>query len=377
MKGVTELPTVVQLFEQGVQRSLHTGMQVYVSLRSRTVADFALGQASPGQPMTPDHLMVWFSSGKPITAIAIAQLVDQGRLELDAPVARYIPAFAQQGKEAITLRHVLTHTGGFRAAPFRFPRDDWGTILDRICSARLEPNWTPGQKAGYHPSTGWFILGELIQRVSGQPVGDYLREHVLEPAGMVDSWVGMPANRYEAYGQRIAPMMDATRQPPAPSDRTAAAYLVPPSPGSNAYGPIRQLGRFYEMLLAGGRWEGRQILSEQRVQQWTSPQRVGLYDHTFKYPVDWGLGFIIQSQQNSPEPMPYGFGPHASRRAFGHAGMQSSVGLADPAHGLAVAIAFNGMPGEMRHQRRMHAILAALYEDLGLAQPTSSSAALQ
>ena len=110
------LPRTCALLEQGRQSVLHPGAQLYVSLRNEVVADFTLGESRPGVAMQPDTLALWLSSGKPLTVIAIAQLVDGGRLTFDAPVSRHLPEFAQGGKESITLRHLLTHTAGFRGA---------------------------------------------------------------------------------------------------------------------------------------------------------------------------------------------------------------------------------------------------------------------
>ena len=94
--------------------------------------------------------------------------------------------------------------------------------------------------------------------------------------------------------------------------------------------------------------------------------RFGMFDETFRHVMDWGLGFIVDSKRYGPETVPYGFGPHASSRTFGHGGAESSIGFADPEAGLVVAWVANGMPGEARHNRRNRAINAAIYEDLGL-----------
>ena len=92
----------------------------------------------------------------------------------------------------------------------------WDEVIDRICQARLEPDWVVGEKAGYHPFTSWFILGELVRIVSGTPLPQYVRQHVFEPLGMVDSWIGMPAARYYEYGTRIATLIDTERPQRAP-----------------------------------------------------------------------------------------------------------------------------------------------------------------
>ncbi|HEX4498044.1 MAG TPA: serine hydrolase, partial [Thermoanaerobaculia bacterium] len=130
-----------------------------------------------------------------------------------------------------------------------------------------------------------------------------------------------------------------------------------------------ELGRFYEMLLGRGSRQGQRLLLPQTVEAFTSPHRVGMVDATFKHVLDWGLGFIVNSIQYGAETVPYGYGHHASARTFGHSGYRSSAGFADPERGLAVALAFNGTPAADAHERRVRAVLDALYEDLGLSGP--------
>lgn len=356
-----------KLLEQGIAVGQHIGAQLYVSRNGEVIGDLALGEAQPGVTMTSDTLTLWLSSCKPITAVAIAQQRERGRVDLDAPVADHMPEFARGGKANITVRHVLTHTGGFRPSLFNYPEDDWDAIIDSICAMPLEPDWTPGSKAGYHVHTGWFILGEIVRRVSGEPLSAYLRRHIFEPMDMTDSWIGMDPERYDAYGQRIAVMPDTSKQPPRALGWHERDWVTHTRPGGNGYGPMRELGRFYEMLLAGGAWNGVRILQPDTVKLFTTRQREGMFDHTFQHTMDWGLGLIVDSKRHGVEAVPYGYGAHASDQTFGHSGWQSSTAFADPAHGLVVALAFNGAPGEKPHQRRIHAVLTALYEALGLA----------
>src|SRR4051812_31785948 len=105
-------PTLSQtalLIQQGIP-ALHPGAQLYVSMDGNVVADLAFGEAAPGRVMTLDSVICWLSSGKPVTAVAIAKLWQEGRLLLDDPVAKYIAEFGINGKEGITIRHCLTHT---------------------------------------------------------------------------------------------------------------------------------------------------------------------------------------------------------------------------------------------------------------------------
>ncbi|HEY6300180.1 MAG TPA: serine hydrolase domain-containing protein [Candidatus Binatus sp.] len=107
------LEKAAAVIEGGIKARFHLGAQLYVSRDGKTVGDLAFGEARDGVAMRPDTLMLWMSSIKPITAVAIAQMWERGKLELDDPVARHIPEFGAKGKERVTIRHVLTHTGGF------------------------------------------------------------------------------------------------------------------------------------------------------------------------------------------------------------------------------------------------------------------------
>jgi CubicO group peptidase (beta-lactamase class C family) len=207
--------------ESGIGRGLHVGAQLYVSLDGRAVADLAFGMARDGVAMTPDTIMLWMSSIKPITVVAVAQMWERGKIALDDPVAKYIPAFGAKGKDRITIRHVLTHTGGFRAAIGSWTADPWDSIIAKICEAEIEPRWMVGQTSGYHVASGWYILAEIVRRMSadGRPYSQYVREEILEPLGMRNTWIGMPAARWREYGDRVAPMHSA-----APSNRRGCIH---------------------------------------------------------------------------------------------------------------------------------------------------------
>jgi len=367
--GRERLPRMLALIEEGRERGQHIGVQLYVSLRGEVIADLAIGESRPGVPMQPGTLMLWLSSSKPVAAVAVAQLVERGALDYDAPVASYVPEFAEGGKEAVTLRHLLTHTGGFRTLPTGWPQVPWEKTIARICAMPLEPGWVPGEKAGYHPATSWFMLGEIIRRVDGRVYSQYVREEIFEPLGMRDSWIGMPIERYREYGERIGILQNTERGGLEPHAYTTEAHVISCAPGANGHGPLRELGWFYEMLLGGGERNGVRILSPESVSLLTTRQRERMYDLTFMHTVDWGLGFIINSNRYGWQTVPYGFGRHASEGTFGHGGMQSSAGFADPERQLAVAIICNGTPGEARHTKRIRQLATALYEDLFEIEP--------
>lgn len=362
------LPKFTAELEAGITAGLHLGGQAYISKADEVIADFGFGISQPDVPVTPETLMPWMSGSKPLAAVAIGQLLERRLVQLDDPVIRFIPEFGQGGKSTITLRHILTHTCGFRGKGREIPGTPWDDIIASLCALPLEPGWIPGAKAGYHIASSWFILGEVVRRVDGRDYSSYVRGEICEPLGMDDSWVGMPKDRFENYGSRIGRMYLTERgAAPSPLPWHEETYCTWFAPGGGGRGPIRELGKFYEALLAGGIGERGRILKQETVELLTHPQRVGMLDETFQHKIDWGLGFIVNSSQYGPQTVPYSFGVHASPATYGHGGFQSSCGMADPTHQLILAIVLNGTPGEARHSKRIRLLNSAVYEDLGLA----------
>jgi len=361
------LPGTRKAIADGISEGLQLGAQLFVSLAGETVVDAALGESRPGVPLRKDDLMLWLSSTKPITAMAVALLWERGLLDLDDPVTRFLPEFGAHGKDRITLRHLLTHTAGIRMLDLGFPDRPWEEIVARIAAMRPEPRWQPGHKAGYHLASSWFILGEVIARLSARPFSSFVRQEVLEPLGMLDSWIGMPSERFAAYAAagRIAPLW-RTEQAPEAGEGTGEAWTTRSHPGGNGRGPVRELGRFYETLLARGRREATPVWTPQTVEAMTARHRVGMLDHTFQHRLDWGLGFILNSNEYGADTVPYGYGHRSSPRTFGHSGYRSSVGFADPEQGLVVALTFNGTPSNDAHERRIRRVLDCVYDDLGI-----------
>ena len=361
------LPRTLQVIRGGITQNLHLGMQLYLSLKGEVVIDFAIGQNERNQTLTSQVLSPWLSSGKPLTAAAALQFVERHRLELESPVARYIPGFAANGKSGIRVAHLLTHTAGLRPVSSGWPHKSCEEILEKIYKNPMRREWVPGEKAAYDPGLSWFVLGEILHRIDGREIDQIVRQDLLEPLGMVDSWMTIPKHLHAAYGERIGILYYQKDQELHVVKGHELAVCLSPSPGGSMRGPISQLGLFYEMLLNEGQSSnGEQILSAQSVKLMTSRQRVGMFDQTFQHKVDWGYGIIVNSNQYGAETVPYGFGRHASENTFGHGGAQSSIGFADPQHQLVVAAVANGCPGEELHNERFRELNSAIYEDLGL-----------
>ncbi len=364
------LPLARGVIDDGISAGLHVGAQVYVSREGVPLADEAIGASFLPEDgdvsLDPEHLVLWLSATKPIGAIAIAQLWEQDKLDLDAPIAEVIPEFGVRGKAPISMRHILTHTGGFRTADLSDPTLPWDELVQRVCDSPLEDGWVIGETAGYHDRPSWYVLAEVVQRIDKRPYRDYVCEEIFAPLRMMDSWVGMHETVHRDYGSRIAGLYDTAGGAQRLTDWHREPYCTMVWPAGGGRGPMGELGALYEMLLHGGALNGARILDERTVVEFTRRHRVGAFDTTFQHTMDWGLGFILDSKRYGMQTVPYGYGRHCSEETFGHGGRQSVGAFADPKYELVVAVAFNGTPGEPRHNKRIRDFATAVYVDLGL-----------
>lgn len=377
MPEIDHLPATQKVIEDEFQRGSALGIQIYVSHEGRPVLDRAFGKFLNATPFQTNTLMRWMSAGKPLTAVALSRMKSAGLIQSwEDPVANYWPEFGLQGKDGVTLRHLLTHTGNFRNADRLVsqvhPRS-WAELTEAVAGAPLEdPEKAPGDFAAYHTGGSWLVLGEIIRRLSGRGVEEVhlaFRDWVLDPAGMKDSWIGMTEEDLAGYekadqlGWLHYTAGSDIREHPKRDQRSA--FLIA-QPGGGARGPVRELGRFYEIMLQALSGQSADFLSREAAKELVEQHRGGRFDETFQSTVDWGLGFMLNSIQYGRAP--YQFGPHASPETFGHGGSQCSIGFADPENKLVVAWVWNTTPGEPPHQRRNEALNQAVYEDLSIAK---------
>lgn len=308
----------------------------------------------------PDALFWIFSASKPYVAIVIHQLVESGRLHLDDAVAAYWPEFAQNGKREITVRQVLRHRSGLahagsylgeaRAMP------DWHRSLRRIEDAR--PQW-PIDTVAYSPLAFGFILGEVAQRCSGQPIDELVWRSVLQPLAVTDTFLGLPADEWprhvplRATGP-VGPFVQSV------VNRYSTRAAVIPSAGIST--TARDLAVLYQTLLYGGVGPAGRILRPESIARAVEPSSEGEIDRTARAPVRWSQGF----QLGGPRSIPGGttpLGTASGPRTFGHNGSYCCIGWADPDRQIAYAYLTNrvGRPqaDHVHHAAVADKILAA------------------
>lgn len=348
-----------------------TGAAVAVSHNGKVVADLWGGwrNAAHDAPWQRDTLVNFFSVSKALCTICALQLVEQGKLDLDAPIAEVWPEFAANRKHAITLRHVLSHRSGMPSLHEQLPAGamlDWQVMTDAL--ARAEPWWKPGTAHGYHVNTFGFLVGEVVRRVDGRSIGTMLREDIAEPLG-ADVHIGLPASEHARVAEYLWPTMTATSQgmPAAEDAMRFNAYWNPPGvsgggyvntpkwrlaeiPSTNGHGTARGVARVYAALANGGEIDGVRILSRAMLDAATIEQSNG-YDLINQRPSRFGLGFQL-TQPERP------LGPNA--RTFGHFGAGGSLGFCDPDARIAFGYVTNDM-GPRWQNPRNKALLDAVY----------------
>jgi len=266
-------------------------------------------------PMDRRTIFDLASLTKPIaTATSILILVDQGRLDLDDPVGKYLPAFACNGKEDARIHHLLTHTSGLPAYTSAAELErKYGSpcprrVIERICGLQaLSP---PGEKFRYS-CLGYIVLAEIVHVVSGEDIGRFSRQHIFEPLGMRDTTFNPPPS----WTDRIAATTIVDGRPLRGTVHDPLARLRGGLSGNaGLFSSAPDLAVFCRMLLNGGTLKGRRILSPQAVAMLTQPQSHG---RAFGFDVGSGYAWIK--------------GPNTSERAFCHSGYTGTSIVIDPA----------------------------------------------
>jgi CubicO group peptidase (beta-lactamase class C family) len=223
-----------------------------------------------------------------------------------------------------------------------------------------------GTQAGYHLASSWFILGELVRRLDGRPFETYVRDEIFAPldASTAGSACRLNASAPTARGSRRCTTSLRRTRGRTLVENDSRARLAWSLAWRQRLRPDRELARLYQMLAPAHRGPAPVAPGDS---ERSRAHRVGMIDATFRARLDWGLGVIANSAHYGEPGMPYGYGPHAGPRTFGHSGARSSTAFCDPEAGLVVALAVNGMPGDELHRLRFERLTAALYRDLGLA----------
>lgn len=362
--GLTKLR---QLFDWHLDSGLHHGAQLAVYHDDELVADFAGGLTGPdGNETTSAQRHVLFSCTKPFAAVCLHQLVEDGELDYDDPVCEHWPAFADPGTEkaGVTIRHVLSHQGGFPESAFDVRFDEWTDWAAAVeAMEAVETTFEPGSTAAYHSLTYGWVVGELVRRASGGGIDSYAREHVFEPLDMVDTSIGLSGDDEVTTltGFAASERCRTSEAGLGGLENEEAAALFNREeiqratvPAATGIGTARDMARFYACLAANGELDGTRILDADTVERATECQIEVEHDRTMGMPRRYALGF---ERGGTPWDK---YGTLSPNRVFGHGGLGSIVGWADPEERLAMAYVTNGIRDEDEHATRVNTMADAV-----------------
>ena len=375
-------PEIEDAIAKMVADGSETGVQIAAYLDGELVVDSwgGLADERTGRAVDGDTLFNVYSVTKAVAASALHILADRGIIDYDAPVAEYWPEYGCNGKEATTVRHVLTHRAGIPQMPDH-------VTPERMCDvawmekaiAGLTPLAPPGEKALYLAMTFGWIVGAIVSRADPKrrSLGMFVREEIALPLGAQDLWIGLPKSEL----RRVARMTNAT--PPIPEEFLPPLYhqAMPPAvdlvpevfqrpevaqaeiAGVGGIGSARSFGRFWAMLAQGGALDGVRILSEQVVSTFNQPRNNAqeIDPVMFNMAVPLGMGGFWLGGEHPPVA--------AARysRAICHPGAGNSIGFSDPETKLAFMFCHNRMQQPRDRALDNSAILAdAVRNHLGL-----------
>jgi len=353
--------------ELGAAFSLYAGGEKMADLWA------GIADAETDTPWTDETLALVFSTTKGATAICVAMLAEAGKLDYDEPVATYWPEFAAEGKDAITVGHVMSHQAGLIYAEPQLTLDQVlavDPVVDTL--AAQAPLWEPGTAHGYHALTYGWLAGELVRRVDGRRLGRFFADEVAEPLGL-DFWIGLPDSEEHRVarlraapppeGEELALMMKiagpgtnggraltmdgalaiATAEMPFNTRAVHATEM----PAANGITNARSVARMYAATVS--EVDGVRLIDDETVDV-VRAERVHGDDLSLVLPTRFGYGFMLRAE----------YLPLLADGSFGHYGAGGSLGFADPESGVGFGYVMNQMGGGIAGDPRAVALIDAV-----------------
>lgn len=301
---------MADLLAANLESGADCGASVAVMLEGELVVDLWGGYADEARttPWQADTITNVWSSTKTVMALCALILADRGELDVDAPVASYWPEFGSEGKEQVLVRHLLSHTSG--VSGWDQPIDTADIFDQPAASARLAaqaPWWEPGTASGYHALNQGHLVGEVIRRITGMKLGEFLAAEVAGPLG-ADFHIGLPESEFGRVANVIPP-------PPLPidpatldTDSVAFKTFTGPAPeasvawtpewrqadigAANGHGNARSIAKLQSIVSNGGMVDGQQFLKPETIEQIFRVQADGP-DLVLGLPVRFGIGYAV------------------------------------------------------------------------------------
>jgi CubicO group peptidase (beta-lactamase class C family) len=380
-------------FDNNFATGLEVGAAFSAYHRGQKVVDLWGGVADDetGAPWVEDTLMLVFSTTKGATAVCANRLAQEGLLDTEAPVATYWPAFARNGKDEITVAHIMSHQAGLAWVDGQMTAAEalsWEPVIEAL--ENQAPAWKPGTQHGYHATTYGWLVGEVVRRIAGRTVGTFFADEVAGPLGL-DFWIGLPEAQEHRVGRLISfippgismetmaaeavgepdPVLEMFKSFLGPETPLGKALFAPgfaladadiwnsramraaEVPAANGVTDARSIARMYAACI--DEVDGVRLLTPSQVADATRQRTEGPNHVLMDMDIQFGLGFMLHSSA-----IPLG-GPSS----FGHFGAGGSLGWADPDADLSFGYVMNRMDIGLAGDPRSYDLVSACYDCAG------------
>lgn len=364
---------VVSALAANIEAGEELGASIAVDIDGEVLLDVWGGHADADRTRawSRDTIVNVWSGSKTVTNLAALILVDRGLLDVYAPVAHYWPEFGVNGKEGIEVRHLMSHTSGVSGwdQPW-IPEDIYDLEKATNQLATQAPWWEPGTASGYHAQNLGHLVGELVRRVSGLSLTEFVRTEIAEPLG-ADFQIGAREADYDRIAEIISPPpaeFDMTGiGPDHPMIKTFSSGIMDASQANepvwrqaemgavNGHGNARSLARILSPISRGGTVDGITLLGPSTIDLIFEEQARNV-DLVLGIPLRWGIGYGL------PEPGTLPYIPDEKICFWG--GWGGSMMVMHPDRGLTVTYVMNKMAGGIIGSPRAETYLTSIYEAL-------------
>ncbi|HEY1709437.1 MAG TPA: serine hydrolase domain-containing protein [Rhizomicrobium sp.] len=362
---------VRDVFEKNLASGEDIGASFCATVNGETVVDLWGGYADPAKtrPWVKDTIVNVYSTTKTMTALTALLLADRGLIDFAAPVAKYWPEFAANGKGSITVAHLMSHSSGLSGWQEKITGDDlydWNKMTSLL--AAQATFWEPGTAPGYHAITQGYLVGEVIRRVTGKSVGTVFREEIAEPLH-ADFWIGLPASEDDRVAELLPPESGTAVADLATQSEIMRNMATNPGvdvgatrtrewrgaeiPAAGGTGNARSIAEIHAILANGGVAKGKRFLSEAGCRKALELQIEG-HDLVMNVPARFGLGFGLAG----------GLLPLPNANSMFWGGYGGSLALIDMDAHTTMGYAMNRMIGTTTGDIRGFGLAMAMWEAL-------------
>jgi CubicO group peptidase (beta-lactamase class C family) len=373
-------PDKVQALMDRAARDVKEGVlpacQVAIARNGKIAAMQTFGSAVQGgveKPATDETVFVAMSATKAITSSALWLLIQEGKINTADKIVKYVPEYGTNGKEPTTIENLLIHTAGIPTAPGSFK--DWGDHKRRLERfAQWRPVNPPGEKFFYHIHANYWPIAEAIERITGQRLGDFVRERIAEPLGLPDLRIGLPRSlqprmadvkwvgeaakdeEYQKLGVTPPRANLGSITEDAVLEMNDPAMRETDFPAGGLMTTAGDIALFYQALLNDGKAsDGTRVWKSEMLHEARRIRSGNLIDTARGITANRALGIVIAGSDGKGNLR--GFGRTNSAEAFGHPGFGGQIGWADPATGISFGYLTNGFDrNDLREGRRSVAV---------------------